>query len=170
MNAGCSLAPKSDKSDRLTRAREKTAQNQSALLAAYRELGRITAACTIAKIHRDSHYRWLKNDAQYATEFIRAQEPTTEPLKDQAVQVPKSDTILEPYARGRDDWMSRSDWRCLVSEAYLVKAEIDARVASGEVLTELEQQMRDRLNRIVERYSRRGGTKPGLPRRRQRTR
>jgi len=36
------------------------------LQALQRSLGVVTTACQSVGIHRDSHYRWLKDDAEYA--------------------------------------------------------------------------------------------------------
>ena len=35
------------------------------LEALQRSLGVVTTACNVVGIHRDSHYRWLKEDAEY---------------------------------------------------------------------------------------------------------
>jgi hypothetical protein len=58
-------------------------RNQKAFLAAYSELGNISAAAKTAKVARSQHYVWLKN-VEYEAEFNAAQETAIESLEAEA--------------------------------------------------------------------------------------
>jgi hypothetical protein len=60
------------------------ARRQRAFLAAYRRLGTITHAAAAARIHRDTHYSWLKEDLAYREAFAGAQAEATEALEREA--------------------------------------------------------------------------------------
>jgi len=55
-----------------------------AFLAAYAECGTITQAAEIAGIDRVTHYRWLKDDPEYAKAFEEAHEKSVERLEQEA--------------------------------------------------------------------------------------
>ncbi len=47
--------------------KSKTKENKEAMVEALRRtLGNVTAACKIVGVTRDTHYRWLETDANYA--------------------------------------------------------------------------------------------------------
>ncbi len=64
----------------------KTAKKKAELLNTYRELASISAACRVVKIHRDSHYAWMRDDPVYRAEFAKAQEPAIQTLEDEAIR------------------------------------------------------------------------------------
>lgn len=55
-----------------------------AFLAAYAELGNVSAAAKSAEIARRTHYQWLKNDGQYAQDFAEAHANACESLEAEA--------------------------------------------------------------------------------------
>jgi hypothetical protein len=66
------------------------AKAQAAFLAAYEQIGGITKAADRVGINRESHYRWLESDPDYAEKWDRAQQVVDEAL------------LCEAIRRGRD--------------------------------------------------------------------
>jgi hypothetical protein len=57
---------------------------QAAFLAAFAQVGNITAACKIAKIERRSHYDWINNDTEYQSRFEVAKLEAIENMETEA--------------------------------------------------------------------------------------
>lgn len=76
---------------------------KEAFLAAYIEGGTITAAATVADISRDTHYDWMKADADYKAAFWHAREASTDELEEVAITRAKdgSDGLLKFLLEGR---------------------------------------------------------------------
>jgi len=53
-------------------------------LEAFRTCGTVSHACEAAGISRDSHYKWLAKDPQYAADFADAQKDAIESLEAEA--------------------------------------------------------------------------------------
>lgn len=56
---------------------------QTAFLAAYAEVGNVTAAARMAKVSRQAHYNWL-GDPEYADKFAAASEEAVDSLEAEA--------------------------------------------------------------------------------------
>jgi hypothetical protein len=54
-----------------------------AFLRAFAETGRTTTAAEIAKVHRDSHYYWLRSDENYAAAFEQARQMAGDKAEDE---------------------------------------------------------------------------------------
>jgi hypothetical protein len=65
-------------------AAARTAALQAAFLAAYPEVGTITAAATAAGINRCTHIDWLESDPTYPARFAQAQDEALEVLEAEA--------------------------------------------------------------------------------------
>ena len=59
---------------------------QRAFLAAFREVGMVRLACEVAKVGHSSHYRWLKEDAEYRRAFDMAKMAAADRLEDEAAR------------------------------------------------------------------------------------
>jgi hypothetical protein len=70
-------------------------RNQRAFLAAFRETCSKTKAAQSAGIQRQMHYRWMKEDQQYAEAFDAAQEQAIAVLEDEAIRR-SVDGVREP--------------------------------------------------------------------------
>lgn len=57
---------------------------KAAFLAAYAASGVIRIATEAAGIHRNTHYKWLKDDSQYAEAFSRAHSDACDSLENEA--------------------------------------------------------------------------------------
>src|SRR5690349_1884511 len=58
---------------------------QERFLKAFKETGDIGRAAKCARIHRQSHYDWLKNLSSYDKRFSHAREQAAQALEDEAV-------------------------------------------------------------------------------------
>ena len=69
---------------------------KAAFLAAYMTTATVAGAARAAGINRETHYAWLKDDADYAAAFADAREAAIEHLEDVARRraVEGSDTLL----------------------------------------------------------------------------
>ena len=54
-----------------------------AFLRAFAETGRTTTAAEIAKVHRDSHYYWMRSDENYAAAFEQARQMAGDKAEDE---------------------------------------------------------------------------------------
>lgn len=68
---------------------------KSAFLQAFALCGSITAAAKAAKIERDMHYRWMKEDPQYPELFEDARRRAVDLLEEEAVKRAR-DGVFEP--------------------------------------------------------------------------
>ena len=57
---------------------------KAAFLAAFRESGNVTVAAEAARITRQTHYKWLAEDAAYAEEFADANDQAVDRLEEEA--------------------------------------------------------------------------------------
>ena len=57
---------------------------QLALIAAYEQVGNISAACRASDVGRREHYEWMKRDAQYHARFLEANEVAADALEEEA--------------------------------------------------------------------------------------
>jgi hypothetical protein len=55
-----------------------------AFLAAYAACGNLSLAASAARVHRLTHYKWLKEDEYYAEEFTEAREVASDALEAEA--------------------------------------------------------------------------------------
>lgn len=78
------MASKAD--DKKRQSKKKQSPLQAAFLAAYSGCGRISRAAAVAKICRDDHYRWLKEDSHYLALFEEARKKAIGFLEDVAVK------------------------------------------------------------------------------------
>lgn len=63
-----------------------THAGQRAFLKAYAETGNVKRSCFCARIHRRTHYDWLRDDPQYAEAFEDAKEDAADKLESLAVR------------------------------------------------------------------------------------
>jgi hypothetical protein len=75
--------------------KKRVPNRRAAFLAAYAVCGQITAAAKAAKIERDMHYRWLKEDADYPALFEDARMKAVQALEDEAVRR-ATEGVFEP--------------------------------------------------------------------------
>lgn len=59
-------------------------KKKRAFLIAFVTRGTVQAAAEAAKVHRDSHYIWLKTDPEYAAAFEEAEQMSADLLADEA--------------------------------------------------------------------------------------
>lgn len=62
----------------------KTVEAQARFLQGYGAIGTVTAAAEHAGVSRRQHYRWVKGDADYATDFGHAREEAADRLEQEA--------------------------------------------------------------------------------------
>lgn len=63
---------------------ENTHPKKAAFLAAFRECGNVTLAANAAGVSRRSHYKWMAEDSEYATQFEDAKEAAVDLLEAEA--------------------------------------------------------------------------------------
>lgn len=79
----------------------KAKYKKRAFLEAFRACANIGKAATAAHIHRDSHYKWLKLDAEYAAAFEDVRIQTAEVLEDEAVRRAHEGVVEPIFYKGR---------------------------------------------------------------------
>lgn len=82
-------------------AKKRGVSKTGAFLAAFRATASVTKAAAAAKIERCLHYRWLKEDRQYAAEFERAKDEAAQTLEDEAVRRAVEGTQRPVFYRGK---------------------------------------------------------------------
>jgi len=70
-------------------------------LTAFRELASISAAARSTKIARSEHYRWMREDEDYAAQFGESQEVAADALEDEAVRRAKEGTQRPVFQGGK---------------------------------------------------------------------
>jgi hypothetical protein len=71
-----------------------------AMLKAFARIGLVTRAALAAKIERTTHYKWLREDPQYAAEFAEANEEFIEKLEEEADRRAVDGTIRPVFYQG----------------------------------------------------------------------
>lgn len=59
-------------------------QKQAAFLAAYSELGNVSAAALVSEVHISTHYKWMHEDPEYPAKFEEAKKIAIDKLEAEA--------------------------------------------------------------------------------------
>lgn len=78
----------------------KKAANQTAFLNAYKECACILKAAKAAGIERDSHYRWMRGEPDYAERFAEARKQSIDVLSAEALRRAKDGTQRMKFHQG----------------------------------------------------------------------
>ena len=75
--------------------------NKAAMLEAYREVGTVLHAVDIVGISRQTHYEWLRMDAEFAQEFADACEDRADMLEREAFRRAHDGTLRPVFQGGQ---------------------------------------------------------------------
>ena len=96
-------------------------QRQLRFLAAFAECGRVISASRAARVHRSSHYVWMRTDPTYPARFNAAREMAGTMLHDEAVERAVHGMRVPVLYKGRPVRINgKVLYRCVYSERLLI--------------------------------------------------